>query len=483
MVRASRDVEVHAVADHSVTGYTFSGAGGAVGLGASVSVWSVGKDFSATYEDSTDDGDSDSSNALQGEGGSDATSDAGGQADSGVSGLSGQLNAYQGDSNANTANSRVANTLGAAAGSLSSGAITGTQLGNKLTTPVSTERGTTASIGNADTRAGHDIRVTASETMEVDLTLGNLAVGAIGAGASVAVLNVSGQVTAKAGGKLRAGETIDVDATFVQDVDVLSVALQGGFIGLGASVVVINDTSAVRALILDNSAVDGAATVTVSASGDQTFKLQSTGVQVGAQAAGASFTKVSVGDDNDATKEVNASIGNNVDVGKVAAVGALNVEADSKVKANGETFALAGGSIAATINFAYVNVNTDTQAAIGANAEITVTGAVSLQNRTDDDATTDVFALSVGLGVIGSSIAGTTIATTPSTSIGDNAVITAGSLMVGSHNFDGLNANGHGALAKAEAAGGGLLVAKERPPGPRPTRRSPPPWDRAATST
>jgi len=100
------------------------------------------------------------------------------------------------------------------------------------------------------------------------ITLGNLAVGAIGAGASVAVLNVSGQVTAKAGGKLRAGETIDVDAKFVQDVDVLSIALQGGFIGLGASVVVINDTSAVRALILDNSAVDGAATVTVSASGD-----------------------------------------------------------------------------------------------------------------------------------------------------------------------------------------------------------------------
>src|SRR5262249_1629042 len=105
--KAQTDVEVGSVAIQKLTGYTFSGAGGVVGLGASVSVWSLGEDFSDSYEDKS----GGSGNALQGDSG-DATSDAGGQADSGVSGLGTEMNGFDSDANSNTANSRVASNLG-----------------------------------------------------------------------------------------------------------------------------------------------------------------------------------------------------------------------------------------------------------------------------------------------------------------------------------------------------------------------------------
>jgi len=465
IVKAAGNVEVHAVADKHLTGFTFSGAGGVVGLGASVSVWSVGEDFSSTYEDSENDGDSDSDDALAGDSG-DATSDAGTQAEDGVSGLSTELNAFDSDANSNTANSRVASTMGSATGSLNSKALTGAQLSDRLSTPLPLERGTKAEIVNADVRAGNDIDVSAAENMEVDLLLGNLAAGLVGAGASVAVLNLSGQVTATAGGKLRAGNDIRVRSGFDQEVDVLSVALQGGFVGLGASVVVVNDTSAVRALIASDSDIDEADNVIVSAAADQNFDVASTGVQVGAVAAGASFTQLNVGDGNGSTKEVEASIGNNVDIGKTAAIGNLTMSATSEIDADADTFALAGGAIALTINFAFVDINTDTEVSIGDNVEINATGAVSMSNSTSHDAVSDVFALSVGLGVVGTSIAEANITPTLETRIGANAIINAGSIsMLAQHNFNGENADGsRNAQATAEAAGGGLFSGQGAAP-------------------
>src|SRR5262249_28593268 len=163
---------------------------------------------------------------------------AGGQADSGVSGLGTEMNGFDSDANSNTANSRVASNLGDASSRLSSDSLSGSDLSNKLTaSPGAGGPGTTGQLGNnGTTNAGDNIRVKAAENMKVELLLGNLGVGLVGAGASVAVLSLSGDVEAKAGGQLRAGDTITVDAKFDQDVKVTSVALQGGFVGLGASV-------------------------------------------------------------------------------------------------------------------------------------------------------------------------------------------------------------------------------------------------------
>ena len=41
-VRAKNDVAVHALGIKDIDGYSFSGAGGAIALAASISVWSVG---------------------------------------------------------------------------------------------------------------------------------------------------------------------------------------------------------------------------------------------------------------------------------------------------------------------------------------------------------------------------------------------------------------------------------------------------------
>ena len=50
-LRARSAVEVNALSDKSMTGFTLSGAGGVVGLGASVSVYSLGSSFDSNYED------------------------------------------------------------------------------------------------------------------------------------------------------------------------------------------------------------------------------------------------------------------------------------------------------------------------------------------------------------------------------------------------------------------------------------------------
>ncbi|MDN3720474.1 hypothetical protein QW131_17585 [Roseibium salinum] len=374
IVKAAGDVEVGSVSIKNLTGFTFSGAGGVVGLGASVSVWSIGENFSDGYDDKS----GGSGNALQGDSG-DASTEAGNQADDGVSGLGSELGGFESDANANTANSRLASKLGDASNRLSTDSLSGADLSLMLSASVPAERGTSASIGNGDVNAGNNIIVMAEEKMTVDLVLGNAAVGLVGAGASVSVLNLSGQVRAKADGKLKAGNTLTVKAMFNQDVDVTSVALQGGFVGLGASVVVVNDTSAVRAQILDHAVIDSANTINVLANSTQDFDLTTTGVQVGAAAVGASFTQLTIGDDDANTKEVEASIGINADIGKTVVVGDINIEARSTIDADLDTFAMAGGAIAGTFNFAVLEIHTDTKAAIGDNSEIFSDGLINIE--------------------------------------------------------------------------------------------------------
>ena len=53
-VSAAKDVEVNALGIKELDGFTFSGAGGFVGLSAAVSVWSVGTPIEKNYSD--DDG-------------------------------------------------------------------------------------------------------------------------------------------------------------------------------------------------------------------------------------------------------------------------------------------------------------------------------------------------------------------------------------------------------------------------------------------
>ncbi|OWK21151.1 hypothetical protein AJ88_20845 [Mesorhizobium amorphae CCBAU 01583] len=212
MVRARGDVSVNAVAIKVLRGFAFSGGIGVGGLGASVSVWSVGEEFSDSYQDNQ----GGSGNATKDDGSSKTANDeAGEQADDGVEGVTGELSRFGGGANNNTADSRVKAGVEGARDKVGANALTSGALTNKLTAAVTDERGTTASVeGGATVEAGHDIVVNAREQMEVDMLVGSLGAGLVGLGASISVVNVSGQVRAKAGGSLKAGNAIRVESHF-----------------------------------------------------------------------------------------------------------------------------------------------------------------------------------------------------------------------------------------------------------------------------
>ncbi|WP_164773391.1 LEPR-XLL domain-containing protein, partial [Mesorhizobium sp. M7A.F.Ca.CA.004.01.1.1] len=467
MVRARGDVSVNAVAIKVLRGFAFSGGVGVAGLGASVSVWSIGEAFTDSYQDNQ----GGSGNATKDDGSSKTANDeAGEQADGGVAGITGELGRFGSGANSNTADSRVKAGVEGARDKVGANALTSGALTNKLTAAVTDERGTTASVeGGATVEAGYDIVVNAREQMKANILVGSLGAGLVGLGASISVVNVSGQVRAKAGGNLKAGNAIRLESHFGQNIDVTTVALQAGFVGLGASVAVVNDTSRVQAGLLDNTVVNDAASLTVSATSNQTFDVLTTGIQAGAVAVGASYSDVTIGDDDDNTKEVLATIGTGSQIGQVDAVGAITVHADSTINVDSDTFALAAGLGALTFNFAFIDVQPNVEASIGSGANISATGLLTVEAWTLHDATGDIFALSVGALAAGTSLATVNVVPTVTASIGGNSTVHAGGIvMLSSHNYQGETATDRGAKAYAEASGGGLFSGQ----GSVPTARS-----------
>ncbi|WP_206521912.1 hypothetical protein [Mesorhizobium sp. M7A.F.Ca.CA.004.04.1.1] len=221
--------------------------------------------------------------------------------------------------------------------------------------------------------------------------------------------------------------------------------------------------------MLDNTVVNDAASLTVSATSNQTFDVLTTGIQAGAVAVGASYSDVTIGDDDDNTKEVLATIGTGSQIGQVDAVGAITVHADSTINVDSDTFALAAGLGALTFNFAFIDVQPNVEASIGSGANISATGLLTVEAWTLHDATGDIFALSVGALAAGTSLATVNVVPTVTASIGGNSTVHAGGIvMLSSHNYQGETATDRGAKAYAEASGGGLFSGQ----GSVPTARS-----------
>jgi hypothetical protein len=269
-VSAKKDVEVNALGIKDLDGFTFSGAGGFVGLTAAVSVWSVGTPVQKTYSD--DDGNS--ASAVEGDNGS-ADTDAAGQAETSHGQVSGLLGGYD---DGNTADSNDSNTerVGGAtqtAGSrISSAGPSQAELENAVKSLAPTV-GTEAYIASgAVIDAGEDIEVTANEDVEVDIIVGGIAGGFVGIGAAVSVTNISANTSAHAAGILSAGNNITVNAVLDEDVDIKALAGTTGFVALGAAVVVIDDATLVEAYIGGGTDILSAQDVSISATGDQTIE-------------------------------------------------------------------------------------------------------------------------------------------------------------------------------------------------------------------
>ncbi|MCC6629565.1 MAG: hypothetical protein IT340_19470, partial [Chloroflexi bacterium] len=212
--------------------------------------------------------------------------------------------------------------------------------------------------------------------------------------------------------------------------------------------------------------IDNASSIAINASSNQTLHALTTSVQGGAAAVGASFTRIAIG--NDAAMDTYAGIGSNVRIGQGSgSVGDITIQARSRIAAKLDTFAMAGGVLGATFNFAYADLTPDVVARIGAGTRINSTGAIRVLAGTDHDARTDVFGLSVGGLAAGLSLARSNLDSSATAEAGGQ--ITADSVTINAgQNVDPLTlqaihqaAGGaiRGAFATAEAPAVGLATA------------------------
>ena len=84
----------------------------------------------------------------------------------------------------------------------------------------------------------------------------------------------------------------------------------------------------------------------------------------GGVALGVTYTDGTIGGSTKAT------IGDNVNIGQTDTVNSLTMTADSTVLADGDTVGVAGGIIAASMNFSFLTVNPKIHATIGNNTNI-----------------------------------------------------------------------------------------------------------------
>jgi hypothetical protein len=166
---------------------------------------------------------------------------------------------------------------------------------------------------------------------------------------------------------------VSVTSYLDEDVHALSIAGAAGFVGLGAAVVVVSDTSTNEAMIANNASVGDASSVNVSALTHQTLTAETGAATFGAVGAGASFNRLGVSGDT------LAKIGDNAQIGQGGnTVGNVSVSAQATVDAHATTFGIAAGAIAVSANFAFVDVSPDVTASIGNGVHMTATGNVSV---------------------------------------------------------------------------------------------------------
>ncbi|MCA9135478.1 MAG: right-handed parallel beta-helix repeat-containing protein, partial [Planctomycetales bacterium] len=452
VVTAVKDVEVNALGIKDMSGFTFSGAGGAVALAAAISVWSVGETVDSNYSDN----DGNSANAVEGQGGASATDDATGQAQTSHNETANKLSNFDDDA-ANPNNSstkQVGGITGMAASKINAGAPTQAQLAAKLAA-ASQLSGTSAIIsGGATVTVGGDINVDANEDVEVDILTGGVAGGLVGIGAGVAVTSIAANTTASAGGILTAGDDITVRARLDEDVNGTAFVGAGGFVGIGAAVYVLNDTTLVQAALANNATIVSADDVLVQAISNQDLYGFTGQVTTGAVAVGASFVKVNVG--NDAAVETLAQLGTGVRVGFGGVVNDLFVQSTSNLNATAETFGLSGGIGAFSANFAFVDAQPQVQSNIGSGADVTVLGDVELKPVLTINGSAEATGTNIGGLVIGATLASVSAGGGNNVdeivaSIGSNAKIDAKTLRIIPKSDDDLTAD-------TTAGAGGLIT-------------------------
>gem|GEM_PF-5747045 len=364
IVTARNDAVVSSLSIENIRGYTLGGAAGAVGLAASVSVWSVGSALEKNYSNENNSGSTTaaSRNALEGNSGQRADTYGSNQAQGSSDETRNLLTRFDADgANPNSSSKKsVSSISNSAASRIAARAPTQASLQAKIDAGGAAS-GTTARITTgASVRVGDAILVTGDAGLLFTQLAGALAGGLfVGAGAGISVSTLANNSTAQAGGTLSAGYGGILVRSRNNEVNNASgVAGTAGFLGaLGAAVVVLSDASVSQ----DGAIVSTPGPILVSSIDNRSLITTTKSIAIaGVLAAGASFSRINI--KNDAAIETLASIGNSANL----VGGSVTVEALPTINATADTTGVSGGLlIAATVNFAFVDAQPESRAMIG----------------------------------------------------------------------------------------------------------------------
>ncbi len=404
VVRAKNDIEVNALGDKNLDSYAFSGAGGAVALAASVSVWSIGRQLDRNYTNR----EGQSGDASKGDSAQDTRSadeDAATQSNRATTFTSDALGNFGtgGSTNGNTSNNRVRSLGNTASSRISGKAPTTASILASLNALASDEPGTTAKVkSNAQLIAGDRIDVMSDEHAVANGALGTIAGGLAALGAAVGINNMATNSTASIGGSLSAGGDIRVHARHNSETDIVSVAGTAGFVGIGAAVAFINDRTEVAAYTEANTAIAAARNIEIHAIDDRDHYGWTGAIAGGVVAGGASFVRIEVDNPVANRIETRAHLGSNTMIGMGnGAVENLSIKSAPNIKANSEAFGIALGVAAVSANFSEHNLFATSSAQIGSGSMIDVENLVQIESKQTYLGTSEGIGIAGGAAAVG----------------------------------------------------------------------------------
>jgi hypothetical protein len=365
-------------------------------------------------------------------------------------------------------NETGASVDGATSGDTVSSASTATVSDSTTENATTIPRGTTAFI-DGEVNAGVNVDLDARARLDLNMVAGGVSIGAAaGIGASVGVITVDANVDAHIGSTavVRAGTRVDsgdvlVDAQLENNTQVVAFAGGiGGTVGLGAAVVVVNDTSDNAAYIEDGSSDNSSAQITradaVNLTADTDIDLAITTLQgsfAGGIAAGAAIARAEV------SGSTTAYVGDHTRIGQASGetVGSLGMIADATLSAGSPSqfgtmaVGIAAGVAAGAGGDADARITATTEAYIGADADITVTDAILVRAVSVGTADADADGGAVGGLAVGAMLADAVIGGATRAHVNNDASVAAGSVRVEADATATATAN-------TVAASGGLIA-------------------------
>ncbi|MHB1242601.1 MAG: beta strand repeat-containing protein, partial [Gaiellaceae bacterium] len=274
------------------------------------------------------------------------------------------VNGTSDGSSTNRTNQRIAAGTSGAKSSLVGAAPGSGAVGNKISAPPS--GGTVARIGaGATVVAGGDVSVRASEALEFNGVVGGVQAGFVAVGGSVLVLNAESNVEASIGANASitagagAGDDVAVSAEYDEELFGIAFGASGGFVAVGAQVIVMNADADQTARIEDGvEIVRAGGGVTVSATATREADAIAFGVSGGVVAAGAAIAILNLDGSTVAT------IGDAL-IGQTGAVYGVTVLADNDVDAEALAISIkiGGGALSGAVALAELEGATDASAA------------------------------------------------------------------------------------------------------------------------